>query len=61
MIPLCTGYGADQGDDEYVNEVMASSEAELAVYQALDLQYEKERAERWAALHRAIGKSCRKR
>eukprot|EP00428_Durinskia_dybowskii_P083329 CAMPEP_0170441350 /NCGR_PEP_ID=MMETSP0117_2-20130122/46848_1 /TAXON_ID=400756 /ORGANISM="Durinskia baltica, Strain CSIRO CS-38" /LENGTH=1297 /DNA_ID=CAMNT_0010701887 /DNA_START=433 /DNA_END=4327 /DNA_ORIENTATION=+ len=47
--------GADQAEDDYVNEVMASSEAELAVYQALDVQYEKDRIERWKAMHANTG------
>lgn len=49
------GVGADQAEDDYVNEVMASSEAELAVYQALDVQYEKDRMERWKTIHAGSG------
>ena len=46
------GYGADQqAEDDQINEMMAGSDAELLVYQALDVQYEKERAEKWRQLH----------
>jgi ATP-dependent helicase STH1/SNF2 len=47
--------GADQAEDDYINEVMAASEAELAVYQAIDAQYERERAEKWRNLYAAQG------
>jgi hypothetical protein len=49
------GGTAEQAEDDYLNEVMASSEAELAVYQQIDAQYERERVEKWRALHGTLG------
>jgi hypothetical protein len=49
------GGTAEQAEDDYLNEVMASSEAELTVYQQIDAQYERDRVEKWRALHGTLG------
>jgi hypothetical protein len=46
----------EQAEDDQLNEMMASSDAELQLYQAMDVQYAKQRAERWSTMHAALQK-----
>lgn len=50
------GDGTDgPSEDDQINEMMAASDAEMLVYQAIDAQYDKDRLEKWRALHLANG------